>query len=316
MLPQLDIRHLYSVVVLAEELNFTRAAHILRVSQPALSKLITEIEERNRMRLFVREKGRLIDLTDAGRVFVEEARKALFHAERAVHLGRAAHEGWEDVLMIGYSHDADRAWISELLAIRLPLYPKLRVRTATRPATELVRSVMAGELNIALVTAPPKYNQITAVAFSESPLYVALPEKHKAAPKDRVVLKDLAHDEWILLAENVHPVIHDAIFQSAACEGIHPRNAHDIMTAYEAVHLVSERAGVAIFTKPGGLRFHETNIVIKPLSNAALRFETCLIIRSDDRSRVTNEFARAFLRRVVPKRSPAIQMQLPLSQTA
>jgi DNA-binding transcriptional LysR family regulator len=169
---------------------------------------------------------------------------------------------------------------------------------------------------MALVTAPLKDNQITAVAFSESLLYVALPEKHKAASKDRIVLKDLAQDEWILLAKNVHPGIHDAILESAQREGVHPRNAHDVMTAYQAVHLVSERAGVAIFTKPGGLRFHETNIVIKPLSNVALRFETCLVMRSDDRCRVANEFARAFLRRVAPKRTPAIQMQLPLPQTA
>src|SRR6185437_13122220 len=103
---------------------------------------------------------------------------------------------------------------------------------------------------------------------------------------------------------------------SAHCEGIHPRNPHDVMTAYQAVHLVSERAGVAIFTKPGGLRFHETNILIKPLSNAELRFQTCLVMRSDDRSRVANEFARAFLRQTVLKRTPAIQMQLPLPQTA
>jgi DNA-binding transcriptional LysR family regulator len=70
--PDVDVRHLQAVVVLAEELNFTRAAQILRISQPALSKQITELEEQHRLQLFVREKGRIVELTDAGRVFVQE----------------------------------------------------------------------------------------------------------------------------------------------------------------------------------------------------------------------------------------------------
>ena len=105
MVLKVGMRHLQAVVVLAEELNFTRAAHILRVSQPAVSKLITEVEKQYRVRLFAREKGRLIDLTDAGRVFVQEARRAIFHTERAIHLAHAVQEGCDDILMIGYAHD-------------------------------------------------------------------------------------------------------------------------------------------------------------------------------------------------------------------
>lgn len=178
MFPNLDIRHLHAVVVLAEELNFTRAAQILRIGQPALSKQITEVEEQGRLHLFTRKKGRIVELTDAGRVFVEEARAALFHAERAIHLAHAAQEGAENVLLIGHSHYADHSWISALFAIQLPLYPKLRVRLVTRPAMDLVRNILAGELNIALVTAPPEDSRITRVPFARSPLYVALLQSH------------------------------------------------------------------------------------------------------------------------------------------
>src|SRR4029077_6167465 len=105
---------------------------------------------------------------------VQEARAALFHAERAIHLAHAAHQGVENVLLIGHSHYADGAWISALLAIRLPLYPRLKVRLVTRSAMESVRSVLAGELDMALVTAPPEDAQITAVTFARAPLHVAL----------------------------------------------------------------------------------------------------------------------------------------------
>jgi len=145
--PNVEVRHLHAVVTLAEELNFTRAADRLHITQPALSKQITEIEVQHRFHLFMRSHDRKVELTDVGRIFVQEARSALLHIDRAVQLGRAALEGSDSVLTIGHSPDADRAWVSAILAIRLPLYPKLRIQLVSEFSGELVRSVMAGELN-------------------------------------------------------------------------------------------------------------------------------------------------------------------------
>ena len=126
------------------------------------------------------------------------------------------------------------------------------------------------------------------------------------------MLQDLARDEWILFARRVHPIVHDAILDVARREGIAPRHAHDIITAQQAVHLVSEHIGVAILTKSMALGFRAEGVVVKPLSNASLCFETCVIMRTDDDSRLTKEFARSFLRRYAPQRLPPKQMELPL----
>lgn len=312
MFPHVEGRYLQAVVVLAEELNFTRAAHILRISQPALSKQINELEDQYQVRLFVREKGRIIDLTDAGRAFVEEARSALFHTERAIHLARAAHEGTDSVLMVGHSHHANHEWIATMLAMRLPLYPKLKVCFATRFAMELIRGVLAGELSLALVTAPPEDAQITAVPFARAPLYAALPEDHPALKKDRLLLRDLRGNDWILFAKQVHPVIHDAILEAARLEAITPKNAHETFTAHQAVYLVSEHAGVAIFAEPPSIDWSLRGVTIRPLSDKSLCFDTCLIMRADQGSRAVNEFGRAFLKKYAPQRLPPRQMDLPL----
>jgi DNA-binding transcriptional LysR family regulator len=177
----------------------------------------------------------------------------------------------------------------------------------------LVRSVISGELNFALVTAPPEDAQVTAVPFALSPLYVALPETHAAAQKEHIALKDLAKDEWILFARRVHPVVHDAIMEAARREGMAPKHAHDIITPHEAVHLVSEHVGVAIFTKTTPLGFRGESVVVKALSENTLCFETCVIMRSDNHSRLSNEFARAFLRRYPYQRRPPEQIKLQLS---
>jgi DNA-binding transcriptional LysR family regulator len=313
MLPLLDVRHLYSVMILAEELNFTRAAHRLHISQPALSRQITEIERQHGFQLFSRDKKRGAQLTEAGRTFVEEARSALLHADRAIHLARAAHNGHENVLLVGHPSHGDPAWISTLLRIQLPLFPKLKVRLTTQFALELVRSVLANELHIALVTAPARDAKITAVPFAEIRLCAILPGVHAAAQKEQVTLQDIASDEWILLPRTVNSVIHDTIIETAAKRGIPAKQTHGVINAQQAFCLVSERAGVGIVPHPSTLGLSENGVVVRPLSDPALSFETCLIMRRDDDSKLVNQFARAFLRKYVRKVGPGGQMELPLS---
>ncbi|MBZ5666490.1 MAG: LysR family transcriptional regulator [Acidobacteriia bacterium] len=294
---------------MAEELNFTKAAHRLHITQSALSKQITEVEEQHRFHLFTRNNKRHVELTEVGRIFVEEARSALRHIERAVQLGSAARDGRVNILTIGHSPDADQAWVSALLAIRLPLYPKLRIQLISEFSSELVRSVMAGELDLAFVTAPLENSQITAVAFAQTPLYAVLPQTHAAAQKEQIALQDLANDEWILLARRVHPVVRGAIMDAARREGIAPKHAHDVITAQEAVHLVSEHVGVGILTKPVALAVHADGVLVKPLSDTSLCFQTCVIMRTDDDSRLASEFARSFLRKHAPQQLPPKQME-------
>jgi DNA-binding transcriptional LysR family regulator len=313
MLPQLDVRHLYSVVILAEELNFTRAAHRLRITQSALSRQITELEKQHGFQLFNRDRKRAAQLTEAGRTFVEEARSALLHADRAIHLARAAHNGYNNVLLVGHAPHADPAWISTLLTIRLPLFPKLKVRLITHFAMELVRGVLATELHMALVTAPPFDGKLTTVPYAETQLCVVLPEAHPAAHNEQARLRDISSDEWILFPRSVNTEIYDRITETAANEGIPTRQAHEIMTAQEAFYLVSEGAGVAILPKPSAIGVRASGVVVVPLFETSLSFETSLIMRRDDDSKLVNSFARMFLRKYARKIGSGRQMELPLS---
>jgi len=310
--PSVEIRHLLAVIALAEELNFRRAADRLHITQPALSKQITDLEEEYRFHLFTRNKRRIVELTDAGRVFVEEARSALSHTERAVHFARAAHEGSDSILTIGHSPYANHDWVSALLAIRLPLYPRLAIRLKTQFAMESVHSVLAGEVNLALVTAPPQDAQITAVPFAPAQLYAALPEAHPAVHKKRLVLHDLAKDEWILFAKRVHPRLYEALMDTARRASIAPQHTHDAMAPQQAMDLVSEHAGIAILIQPTARGIQADGVVVKPLSDPSLCFQTCVIMRADDDSRLVNEYVRAFLRKYAPQRLAAKQMDLPL----
>jgi DNA-binding transcriptional LysR family regulator len=310
--PNIEVRHLHAVVVLAEEMNFTRAAHRLNVTQPALSKQITELEEQYGLHLFNREKGRLIELTESGHIFVEEASAALSHAERAIQLARATEGGCERVLTVGHSPHCDQTWISALVGIRLSLYPRLRIRLMGQFPTELVRGVLTGELNLALVTAPSLNTDIIAVPFAQAPLYAALPENHPAAENGNLVLHDLADDEWILFPKRLHPIIHETVMEAARRDGITPKCVHAAVTAEQTVQLVSAQVGVGIISKPHPLVLRAKGVVLKPFSNKSLWFDTCVVMRKEDDSRLTNQFVRCFLRKLKLAQAGS-QMELSLS---
>ena len=266
MFPSVEIRHLHAVIALAEELNFTRAADRLHITQPALSKQITDLEAEHRFHLFTRHKRRIVELTDAG--------------------------------------------VSTMLAIRLPLYPRLGIRLKTQFAMESVHSVLVGEVNLAIVTAPPQDTQITAVPFAPAPLYAVLPENHPAAHKERLVLRDLAKDEWILFPKRFDPVVFEAIMDAAQSGSIAPKHAHDVIAPQQAVELVSEHLGVAILTQPWTTGSHADGVVVKPLSDTSLCFKTCVILRADNTSRLVEEYVRMFLRKYAPQRLPPKQVKL------
>ena len=219
MFPRVEVRHLHAVIVLAEELNFTRAADRLNITQSGFSKQINEIEALHRFHLFIRTNKKNVELTEVGRIFVEEARLALWHIDRAV---QAACEGRDSILTIGHSPDADLAWISAILAIRLPMYPKLRIQLISEFSSELVRRVMAGDLNMALVTAPPESSRITAAAFAQTLSMPHSRRTHAAAQKEDIAFQDLAKDEWILFARRSHPVVRAAIMDAAQRQGVAP----------------------------------------------------------------------------------------------
>ena len=243
MFPNVEVRHLLAVDILAEELNFTRAALRLNISQSALSpagcgpRRTLQISP-----LLLATSDKAVELTEAGRVFVKEARSALLLIERAGHLAHAAHEGAVNVLTIGLSPCVEQEWISGLLTIRLPLYPaRIKIPMACDQfPIDLVRSVLAGELDLALVAAPPEDSQITSVLLSRAQLCALLPEGHPAAHKESLVLQDLAQDAWILFSKQVHPLLRDAILEAAEGKQIVPKDVHGVLTAQDAFYLVAQ----------------------------------------------------------------------------
>ena len=79
------------------------------------------------------------------------------------------------------------------------------------------------------------------------------------------------------------------------------------------VELVSEHLGVAILTQPSTTDLHADGVIVKPLSDPSLCFNTCVILRADNSSRLIEEYVRMFLRRYSSQQLAPKEVKLPLS---
>ena len=127
----MELRHLRYFLAVAEELSFRRAAEKLHIAQPPLSAQIKALEQELRVRLFQRTT-RSVQLTHAGRVFLEEARAVLAAASQAEQRTRDAEHGMAGTLRVGLIAPVANAWLAGILRRfrqRLPRRAVVALRT-------------------------------------------------------------------------------------------------------------------------------------------------------------------------------------------
>jgi DNA-binding transcriptional LysR family regulator len=290
---RLKIRHLEAVKALAEEMNYTRAAERIGLTQSGMSRCIQSAEREAKAILFARNTSK-VELTDSGRSYYEHACISLAHGERAVRSAVEAREGAETLLRIGKSPDVDPILIKILYAILLPLFPTLRITLHSESSHDLAHSLLVADLDLALITQPGLNAKLTMTKLAETPLYVVLPRNHPASDMASVKLSDLQEDRWIIFHRKTHPVLYDKIMRRTDEEGFHPTALNHILYPDEAEPQLLANSSIAFLTKANALKLNSDRFVAKPLHDHSLCLDEWLAARADNRSRVISEFVRAY----------------------
>jgi DNA-binding transcriptional LysR family regulator len=306
-----DLQLLRAAIVLAEELNFSRAAERLHIQQPTLSRQILRLESQLGVRLFVRNHQN-VEITEAGRHFVEGARTVLLDVEHVVLSTSAVFHGADELLNIGKSPYTDPFLVTTLQLVRLPLFPALKVKFWSNYSHELAQMVAAGKLDMALVTAVPDVPNLSFQTLAEAPLYIVLSKGDSLANRRELRLEDLHDCDWILLASYVNPRVFEMIQTVASEKGIAASDRHYVMTAEEASELIRARKGVAFLPRDAAWRIACDGIAMRPLREERLKLFTRLATRPDNKPRLLSEFVRAAGRRW-SSISPPQQGRLPLA---
>lgn len=306
----LELRHLKAIVMLAEELSYTKAAFRLGISQSAVTRTIKDAERKLGRQLFERDTTKVC-LTDAGRNYVAEARLALEHEERAMYSAKAVAQNVEASLNIGRSQYTDPVLTDAILAVHLPLYPGLDIQLHSAFAPELVHSVLVGQLDLALITHPDLSPRLSTTKIMEAPLHVLLAEDDPVATQRRLRLRDLSGKRWIMFDRRAHPSLYETLFDHADTCNAEPRGLHHVMSAEEAGQLITRGGGVAFLTRTGALRVAHNGLVARELDEEDLCLDVHLAARADDSSKLVSEFFRAYVKLLKPVLKPP-QMSLPI----
>jgi DNA-binding transcriptional LysR family regulator len=291
-----ELRHLRYFIAVAEELNFSRAAERMHMAQPPLSAAIRQLERDLGVDLFVRTT-REVKLTDAGRAFLQGARRTLTDAERAAEDAKRAAAGELGHLRIAYS------W-----STRFETLPALgRAFRASHPDVELLGQEMwnarmppafaTGTIDIALSLCPEIAAKLELAPIRKERLVALLPEGHPLAGEGAIPLSALADEEFIVFPREIAPRLHDAFLAIYRRAGFEPRVRNESFHTGWDLGVLTEipAAAMAPQSVSGGL---PDGIVAVALSEPTDSLETCLVWRTDDTSPTVAAFvavARAAL---------------------
>lgn len=307
---EIDLRLMKAATAIADDLSFSKAAIKLNITQPALTKQIHDLEDVLGTPVFNRDHQR-VELTDAGRAFVEEAKLSLAHHDRAIHAARAIAKGADALLSLGVSPYID-PWLTDVVSsVQLPLFPDLQLHFESDYSTELVRKVDSGELDLAVVTDGLSHKRLAAFHLMESPFHLLVEDNSALAGLSKITLSHLDGLPWILFSRHVHPPLYERIQKRAEQEGIAPTERHHVTNAEHAAQWVRRTHGVAFLTRHGASRVAKDGLVHCPLIDPQLNVRSVIVARNDA-GRVVSEFVRTTVRRV-KKLSEPLQPRLPLT---
>src|SRR5208282_909817 len=221
----MELRHLRYFVAVAEELHFSRAAERLHMAQPPLSQQIRQLEDELGVQLFERTRRR-VQLTDAGRVVLEEARRALVQADRVVAAAHRAAEGAAGFLRVGFSSSAPYTTLPAILRAFRAQFPGVALNLYERSTEEQIELLAAGTIDVALVRRPVENapESLVIKTILREHLVLAMPHDHRLRSRRSVPVRALANEPFILFRVTRRRGCMIRSTRSAAARASNPRS--------------------------------------------------------------------------------------------
>src|SRR6266850_4990980 len=227
---QMELRHLRYFVAVADAGNLTVAAQrLLHTSQPSLSRQIRDLEDEVGTALLTR-RARGVDLTPAGRAFLDHARSALSQVEAAGEAARRVAHPAKPRFAMGFLTGHELTWMPEALRILRNELPNIDVMISSQYSPLLANGLLKGTLDAAFLR---KEQGVPGLAFRllvKEPLVVVLSADHHLAALKAISPRDLAGETFVTVS-NTAPVLRFVIDDFLKRSGV------SIVPAHEADHL-------------------------------------------------------------------------------
>lgn len=286
------LRQLRYFVAIAEELSFARAASRLHVSQPPLSSQIKNLEEELGVLLLQRDT-RSVEITEAGSVFLDGARRILSDVQLVSQQVVRTATGQIGILRIGVVASSMVSVLPEILTRLRKLLPDVQVSLAQQSSLSILQCLRHGQIDLALFHAPPGLEDIETRTYFREPFCAILPRDHPLAEVEPLRIKQLANEPFVNFARSSAPSMFDTIVGACVQAGFSPRIVHSGDFA-AMVQMVGLGLGAALV--PASLAAQAADrIAVKSLEHDALDLSIDLGWKRDSPSMLVGRAAAALL---------------------
>jgi DNA-binding transcriptional LysR family regulator len=278
----MELRHLRYFVAVAEELNLRRAAARLNISHPPLSRQIQDLEREVGVALISRGK-RGIGLTDAGEVFLAEARQILAHAAQAIEDAREVQRGTAGRLRIAYSFGYFEPSLGKVMKLFRERFPKVKMEIQQLGPRKQIEALQRKAIDIAYpgLRFSAVQDEIHFECVQRAPIHAVLPSGHELLTRPAIALAELADQPFVSLGG----VFYDYqawLEKLCASAGYRPRIIHEADTSATMFGLVAAGFGIALLPA-----LHDppaSAVEFRPIRPALPKFDFFIAWRQGDAS--------------------------------
>lgn len=287
----MELRHLRYFVAVAEELHFTRAAERLHIGQPPLSQQIQALETELGVQLFERSK-RWVRLTEAGRLFLDDARRILALASQAANTARRAQRGEVGELRIGFTLSTS---FTPLFATVINRYrqqfPEVTLTLLEMATLRQIKALDQRALDLGFVRPPEEAipDTVHMTTLRRDALMVVLPAGHALAAKQQVAMAELEHASFVMYPQDAGTGIQPQILRLCRAAGFVPRITQEAGEATTIIGLVAAGCGISILPSPCD-NIHMEGVCYRPLMGQAATTSLELAQRKLDSSPLIDAF--------------------------
>jgi len=240
----MELRHLRYFVAVAETGSLTVAAERrLHTSQPSLSRQIRDLEDEVGAELFNRS-ARGVELTAAGKAFLDHARLALSQVDAAIEAARRASQPTKQVFALGFLTGQEMTWLPRAMQVLRDELPNIDVTVSSHYSPDLADALARGKLDLAFLRAEPGFDLDYRVVSGEK-LVVLMPSDHPLTERATVRPEDLVGEPFIM-ASNKARVLHDVIERYLQQSGVNITPEHGVDNLAMAMSLVASTRGLAL----------------------------------------------------------------------
>lgn len=292
MLPEL--RQLRYFVAVAEELHFSKAAKRLNIAQPPLSQQIQQLELSVGTPLFVRTT-RKVELTPAGRVFLDGALRTLAEAQRATEAAQRASRGEFETLRVGFTEAATMGVLPRAAQRFRERHPGVQIELhENASAAALVDELHRDLVDVAIARGPVEASGLVVRTLAEERFCVAMPAGHPLAKRSKVPVRMLAREPLVMFPRRRSPAYYDLLLGICLNAGFTPLVAFEVLRYTTSMGLIAAGAACGIIPR-SNQSFTREGVVYRDLTGVSVTAQLVAIHRKAQRAVAVEAFLAAAL---------------------